>query len=50
MERATNINMLEKQLLWAWKEISPDTVEKLIGGMPSRINKSLKLYGDYIGK
>ena len=34
MERATNINMLEKQLLLAWKEISPDTLEKLIAGMP----------------
>ena len=50
MERATNINMLEKQLLLAWKEISPDTLEKLIAGMPSRINKCLKLNGDYIGK
>ncbi|KAI6654507.1 hypothetical protein LOD99_903 [Oopsacas minuta] len=50
MERATNLKMLEKQLILAWKEISPETLEKLIAGMPSRINKCLKLNGDYIGK
>ena len=50
MERATNLKMLENQLIEAWKEFSPVTLEKLIAGIPSRIKKCLKLNGDYIGK
>ena len=50
MERATNLKMLENQLIEAWKEFSPVTLEKLIAGMPSRIKKCLKLNGDYILK
>ena len=49
MERATNLKVLEKQLVSAWKEISPETLEKIIAGMPGRISKCLKLHGDYIG-
>ena len=50
MDCATNLNILEKQLLLAWKEISPETSENLIAGMPSRIKKCLELNGGYIGK
>ena len=50
MESATNLKMLENQLIEAWKEFSPVTLEKLIAGMPFRIKKCLKLNGDYIGK
>ena len=50
MERATNLKMLENQLIEAWKEFSPETLEKLIAEMPSRFKKCLKLNGDYIGK
>ena len=50
MERATNLRVLEKQLVSAWKEISPEILEKIIAGMPGRISKCLKLHGDYIGK
>ena len=50
MERATNLKVLEKQLVSAWKEISPETLEKIIAGMPGRISKCLILHGDYIGK
>ena len=50
MERATNLKVLYKQLVSAWKEISPETLEKIIAGIPGRISKCLKLHGDYIGK
>ena len=50
MEPATNLNFLEKQLILAWKEISPENLVKVITGMPGRISKCLKLHGDYIGK
>ncbi|KAI6649518.1 hypothetical protein LOD99_11883 [Oopsacas minuta] len=50
MERPTNLIMLQKQLIQAWREITPETIDKLIAGMPNRINKCIQLKGGYIGK
>ena len=49
-EEATNLRMLENQLISAWRGLSPEFLDKLICSMPGRIRKCIKLRGGYIGK
>ncbi|KAI6660227.1 hypothetical protein LOD99_10463 [Oopsacas minuta] len=49
-ECPTNLKMLQKQLIQAWREITPETLDKLIASMPNRISKCIQLNGGYIGK
>ena len=50
LEPATNEETLIKNVKEAWSQISPDTLEALIAGMPNRIKRCLQLEGGYIGK
>ena len=50
MERPSNLESLQKQLIQAWSEITPEILDKLIASMPSRIRKCIELKGEYIGK
>ena len=50
-EGATNLQILENQLILAWQGLSPEFLDKLICNMPGRIRKcSIQLKGGYIGK
>ena len=49
-EPATNLKTLEKQLISAWRHISPEVLDKLIASMPEGISKCIQLKGGYIGK
>ena len=43
LERPTNLKMLQNQLIQAWREITPNILDKLIASMPGRIKKCIEL-------
>ena len=50
MPAATNRNGLIQNVKKAWSAISPDTLNRLICGMPDRVKKCLRMKGQHIGK
>ena len=48
-EPATNLGQLERRLKKAWRDISADTLRRLVASMPSRVQKCARLRGDYVG-
>ncbi|KAI6648542.1 Transposase [Oopsacas minuta] len=50
MDTPTNISMLEKYIKQARSQISPETLENLVSGMPKRMKLCIKQKGGYIGK
>ena len=49
-EGATNLQILENQLIFAWQGFSPELLDKLICSVPGRIRKCIQLKGGIIGK
>ena len=50
IEEATNLKVLERQLKFAWSQITPDILDNLVSSMPERVKTCVKLNGGYIGK
>ena len=50
MTRLTNLQILENHLISAWRNISHDTLDKLISNMPGRMRKCIQLKRGYIAK
>ena len=48
-EPATHLGQLERRLKKAWRDISADTLRRLVASMPSRVQKCARLRGDYVG-